>query len=240
MSSTHLFAHPNNRLPLLQAYDEKFEACYVILHEFCQWDDLQPNQDFEQKAKRILWQDVLNTTGIKDFGVLQQLLLARINARKLPDEHDEAATRLEQFANGLPHFQFPDEGMFNDLNLAKYVNLFKSIESNSVVYVPEFPADKCSDIHWAVENLKQPSNLAQFDWMLQSESLLITFEALEKIEFPYRGTVMSRDKELLLTVDHESSFTLLYGAHNKLEHLIQQFKFEGFFADDKTTHLWYI
>lgn len=235
----HAYAHPSAHLPLLQAYGGKFEACYIILHEFCQWDGSLPNQDFEQKAKRILWQQVMEAADIGKLATLNQLLMARINARKPIEANIEAAARLEQFATGLAHFQFPDEGMFNDLNLGKYVNMFKTIGPLGVVYVPEFPADKCPDANWQVTNLKSLVGAGRFDWMHQSESGLVSFDDFEKIEFPYRGTVISLDLKLLLTVDHESNFTLLYGTRNRLEKLVQIFEFEGFFADETTLHDWW-
>lgn len=127
----------------------------------------------------------------------------------LREPYSEEVARLVRYCEQTRTFP-PREGRFEDLHLGLFLDLFRRVGSQAVQLQEEFD--------------DQPV-------------VNMTFE--EAAVLPWRGSLYSPDKSVLIVVDWDSYFTLVAGDRELLEPWIRDHAVDGFFADEATTHNWW-
>lgn len=215
--------YPPYDAPLVEAYDGKFEAVYVILHPFISvpdqlsWKATRRYPSDEQilsLGSKYSWAAVAAQTGIQTCSKLSQALLTSIGSigEELCDY--PAASALRTFLESGSVWM-PEEGRFEPLLQKDFLDAFEAAGLEELIFVPEFPH---------VDPV-QPLNISR---LRNREDV-----------FPPRGTLAAPDGSFLLTVDWDSFFTLLYGPRDFLISVVRPQKFEGFFAEPTTEHNWF-
>ena len=215
--------YPPYDAPLLEAYDGKFEAVYVILHPFIAVpDDLswQSTRQYPRDEKilslgsKSSWASVAAQTGIHTCSKLCQALLTSIGSigEELCDYPAAAALRTFLESESI---WMPEEGRFEPLLQMDILHAFEAAALEELIFVPEFPS---------VDPIQR----------LRTASLRSRQEP-----FPTRGTLAAPDGSFLFTVDWDSFFTLFYGPRDFMTSVIRQQKLEGFFAEPTTEHPWF-
>jgi hypothetical protein len=215
--------YPPYDVPLVEAYEGKFEAVYIVLHPFISvpdylsWKATHQYPSDEQilsLGAKCSWASVAAQTGIHTCSKLSQALLTSIGsiAEELCDYPAAAALRafLESGSTWMP-----EEGRFEPLLQTDFLDAFEAAGLEELIFVPEFPNVD------PVQRLKIASLRSRKD------------------EFPARGTLAAPDGSFLLTVDWDSFFTLLYGPRDFLTTVVRRQKLEGFFAEPTTAHNWF-
>jgi hypothetical protein len=109
----------------------------------------------------------------------------------------------------------PAEGRFEPLLLPDFVRILEKAGAKEVMWVPEFPEAE-PVVRLSERELRAGS-----------------------VPLPACGTLAAEDGSLLLTVDWDSFFTLLYGRREFLTQVTRELKLEGFFATANTEHAWW-
>jgi len=217
------FVYPHYDAPLVDAYGGLFESVFVILHPFVSvpehlsWQASKQYPSDEEIASigaKCTWAHVAAETGLSTFAKLNHALLTSI--RSLKDEYCDftAGNALQRFL-GFNSIWMPAEGRFEALLQDDFLSAFESATYKELIFVPEFPK---------VDPIQR----------FNVESL-----ATRAAPFPSRGSLVAEDASFLLTVDWDSFFTLFYGPHEFLTHVVHLQQLEGFFATPTTEHFWY-
>jgi Protein of unknown function (DUF2711) len=217
------FVYPPCDAPLIEAYDGRFEALYVILHPFVRVPDrlawrttrAYPSEDQIYAAgEKVRWEQVAAETGLRGAAGLNQALLTSINAI-YPEFGDFGSRdRLRQFLEAA-NVWMPNEGGFEPLLQPDILEAFDAAGRSSLIFVPEFPSVD-PVLPFLVSRLKERAD-----------------------PFPARGSLLPEDASFLFTVDWDSFFTLLYGPRRFIERFVARRKVEGFFANATTEHYWF-
>lgn len=236
----HAYVYPDVDVPLLQAFDGKFEACYIILHPFYQWDENLPDEEFAQKAQPIKWQTIIDQTEFKDFVHLYLGLLDHFRAQQDDGIAYPDADMLLEYGKNIKDFNIPYDGEFDDLNQPKYMATLQAAYANGLVFVPEMPHDQVESIDWEIDDIEafDKAKFSAWHWMVRSKFL--QFDDLDFDDLPKVGSMIAGDLKLLYTVEWDSYFTLLYGEQAALEAMVKANDFEGFFAGKNTMHSWWL
>lgn len=217
------FVYPPYDAPLIEAYGNRFESAFVILHPFVavpeglSWKTARKypsdGQILSVGAKRT-WASVAAETGIGTCAKMNQALLTSI--RSINDELCDIAAcdALKSFVTSETVWM-PAEGSFQPLLQDDFVDAFESAGHETLIFVPEFPTiDPIKGIELAK---------------------LRTREA----PFPDHGSLVSPDASFLFTVDWDSFFTLFYGPLDFVTDVVRRRGLEGFFATATTDHFWF-
>ena len=217
------FTYPPYDIPLVEAYEARFESVFVLLHPFVHVPDTlawSATQHYPTDAQilaygaKYTWSDVAAKTGLNSCARLNQSLLTSIGSL---DDHlaDPAACgKLQNFLKSNP-FWMPVEGRFEPLLQSDLLQIFTQSGASELIHVPEFP------------NTEPLAILPVAD--LSSHS----------VPFPTRGTLLATDHSFLVTVDWDSFFTLLYGQRSFITRIASALNLEGFFATPNTEHAWF-
>jgi len=217
------FVYPPCDAPLVEAYDGRFEALYVILHPFVRvperlaWRNTRVYPSQEQilaAGEKVSWAEAAAQTGLRGAARLNQALLTSIMAIS-PELCDFSARNRMQSYLESGNVWMPNEGSFEPLLQPDFLDAFESAGKSSLIHVPEFPS---------VDAI-MPYNLAQ----LQARACV----------FPARGSLMPEDVSFLFTVDWDSFFTLFYGPRAFVAEFVARRRIEGFFAGPSTEHYWF-
>lgn len=217
------FTYPAYDTPLLEAYDGRFEAAFVILHPFVRvprelaWKSVPSYPDDEQifaRGTKCKWAEVSEQTDLKGCAKLNQALLTSI--RSVTDELCDfpAAAALQKFLESESVWM-PTEGRFEPLLQMDLLAAFEAAGSDELVFVPEF---------------------AEVDKVKRYEVAQLKSRA---VSFPSRGALMPADASFLLTVDWDSFFTMFYGPRAFVTDVARRRDLEGFFAYQKMEHFWF-
>jgi hypothetical protein len=217
------FKYPAYEVPLLEAYNSRFESAFVILHPFVRvprqlaWKTVQSYPDDRQilaEGRKCTWAEVYEQTGLNSCAKLNQVLLASIGSITEDLTDFEGRKLLRQYLESEPVWM-PTEGRFEPLLHMDLLATFESACCHKLTFVPEFP-----DIDQVKEfDVQQLKNRAT--------------------PFPSRGSLMSADASFLFTVDWDSFFTLFYGPREFVTEVAQRRNLEGFFAYPKMEHFWF-
>ena len=217
------FVYPNQELPLLDAYDRRFEAVYILLHPFVGVPDEMawkvtrqyPTEDQILSAgAKCNWSHVAAKIGITNCAKLNQALLTATGS--LVDYLCDYAGRdaLQQFLQAEPIWM-PGQGAFEPLLQADFLAAFEMAGLEELIFVPEF---------------------SQADPV---ESFPISDLRNRAVPFPGGGSLVAPDASFLFTVDWDSFFTLFYGPRALLQAFTRGRRLEGFFVAPKTEHAWF-
>lgn len=241
------YAYPERDEALLNAYGGRYEACFIILNNFFQTDNEDFWQDYEDSdfdeyskdVKFIKWQDVIDQTEIKDINHLHHILVSYYHSLKKKYCDVKGLNWFKEYVQSIEHFRYIGEDFFDDFHRSKYISIFKNL-GREVIIIPEFSDGKLDTSNDGVKKIPYLAikKAGEVDYS-RSTPCRMNLESLENNFFMDRGTVMSDDFELLLTVGYDNMFTLLYGSMNQIEDIVKQYQFEGFYADNKTMDDWY-
>jgi len=217
------FVYPGHDIPLVEAYGERFESVFVVLHPFVRvpgslaWNSVQSyptDEEILAHGTKCPWAEVMKQTGITSYAGMGQALLTAIGS--LDDDLADWATRdsIESLAKTHPVWM-PAEGRFEPLLQQDFLGVFESAGQKELIFVPEFPhADPV--VRLPTDGLKNGS-----------------------VPFPSRGTLLAPDQSFLFTVDWDSFFTLFYGTSAFVTESARRLGLEGFFATPNTEHAWF-
>ncbi|MBS1805415.1 MAG: DUF2711 family protein [Acidobacteria bacterium] len=217
------FVYPQYGVPLVEAYDHRFEAVFIILHPFISvpqqlaWKVTRkypPDSDIIAVGTASPWANVGRQTGLNSCARLNQALLTAggsLTAELADHDGKEALLALLQSQS----LWMPAQGRFEPLIQRDLLRVFSSSGYEHVIHVPEFP-----DVN-PVASIR----LAE----LQDE----------QVPFPVSGTLLAPDSSFLFTVDWDSFFTLFYGPRAFLLRMARGLRLEGFFATAHTDHAWF-
>jgi len=217
------FKYPAYETPLLDAYDRRFEAAFVMLHPFVRvpqhlsWNTIASYPEDAQilsQGQKCTWAEIYTQTGLNSCAKLNQALLASIGSIKEELADFEARNVLQGFLESEPIWM-PTEGRFEPLLHMDLLAAFEAAHLNKLTFVPEFP-------HLEVAAEIEISQLKS-----------------RALPFPSRGTLMPADRSFLFTVDWDSFFTLFYGPRKFVTDVASQRNLEGFFAYPKMEHFWF-
>jgi hypothetical protein len=217
------FKYPAYEVPLLEAFDSRFESAFVILHPFVRvpqqlaWKTVQlypADAQILAEGQKCTWEEVYKQTGLNSCAKLNQALLASIGSI-IEDLADfEGRKLLQQYLEAEPVWM-PTEGRFEPLLQMDLLAAFEAAGCGKMIFVPEFP-DVDERKEFSVQHLKNRG-----------------------IPFPSRGSLMPADASFLFTVDWDSFFTLFYGPREFVTEVARNRNLEGFFAYPKMEHFWF-
>lgn len=217
------FTYPPYELPLLQAYEGRFEAAFIVLHPFVQvpaelaWQ-VRPEYPSDAQilthGSRYSWMDVGRHAGLSSCARINQALLTASGS--LTGDLADVAGReaLRTFLQHQPVWM-PAQGRFQPLLQRDLLQFFSAAGFAELIFVPEFP-DSIPVVRLEIAGLRDGS-----------------------IPFPTCGTLLAPDDSFLITVDWDSFFTLIYGTRDFIRTLAAGLKLEGFFATPNTDHAWF-
>jgi hypothetical protein len=217
------FKYPAYETPLLDAYDGRFEAVFVMLHPFARvpqhlaWKTIRgypEDAQISSQGQKCTWAEIYTQTGLNSCAKLNQALLASIGSIAEDLTDFEARDLLQRFLHAEPIWM-PTEGRFEPLLQGDLLAAFEAAYCHRLTFIPEFP------------ELEEETELEIAQ--LKSHAL----------PFPSRGTLMPGDGSFLFTVDWDSFFTLFYGPRKFLTDVARQRNLEGFFAYPKMEHFWF-
>lgn len=217
------FTYPAYSVPLLEAYDGRFDSAMILLHPFVRVPDslgwyaarkYPSDAEILAQGTKQSWSEIALRTGLASCARVNQALLTSIGS--LPDHlaDPSASGVLQSFLESQPIWM-PVEGRFEPLLRADLLRAFAIARAPELIYVPEFPK---SDpvVTLPIAGLRNGS-----------------------IPFPSRGTLLAPDRSFLFTVDWDSFFTLFYGPRSLLASVCSSLNLEGFFATPTTEHAWF-
>lgn len=217
------FTYPSYETPLVEAYGGRFESVFVVLHPFLRvpeelgWKTTKQYPSDEQivaRGEKCTWAEVAAQTRLRSCAGMNQALLTSIRAINDDVCDFKASEMLNRFLESESVWM-PNEGSFEPLLQAHFLQAFEAAQQHELIFVPEFPSVD------PIQRLK--------------------VEKLENHEvgFPPRGSLVSPDASFLFTVDWDSFFTLFYGSRKLLSDVVAECGLEGFFAAPTTEHFWF-
>jgi hypothetical protein len=217
------FTYPPYGLPLVEAYDSRFEAVFVLLHPFIQMPErlswtathqYPTDADVLIHGSRYPWSEVCRETGLASCARISQALLTSTGSLRSDLADRLGCDALQSFLQSQP-VCMPTEGRFEPILQRDFLRAFAAAGCKELLYVPEFP---------------------------DSEPLLrLPVDGLRHACFPFPGcgTLPAPDASFLFTVDWDSFFTLFYGSKAFITQMATELDFEGFFATPNTDHAWF-
>jgi len=217
------FVYPPYGMPLIEAYEGRFEAVFVILHPFIRvpeslaWTATRrypTDAEIIAHGSRCAWAEAGRQTGLNSCARLNQALLTATGSLigDLADVKGKSA--LQGFLLAEPIWM-PAQGRFEPLLQRDLLQVFFSAGWDRMMHVPDLP---------------EPDSVASLPILDLKEGL---------VAFPTGGTLLAPDQSFLLTVDWDSFFTLFYGPRSFIEEMARGLNLEGFFATANTDHAWF-
>lgn len=217
------FVYPSYGIPLVEAYDGRFESVFIVLHPFIRvpqslsWSvTRQYPSDAEILAEgaSFPWAEVASKTGLHSCAQLNQALLTSTGSLTGYMASPVARDALQNFLQSQPIWM-PTEGRFEPLLQAYFLSAFEIAGCEELVFVPEFP-NSDPVVRLDIDELKSGAT-----------------------PFPTSGTLLAPDASFLFTVDWDSFFTLFYGPRSFVADIARSLNLEGFFATPNTDHAWF-
>lgn len=170
------------------------------------------DRDIYENGILIKWKEIVSGTNLSDNIELYRALKTSIGAYKKQLERQDLLKVLDDYTD-LQKIWHPKNGEFDIFAKKGIYQTFKNFNKDKIIVVNEFF-----------------ENVTEFDLTKLSE-----FEFVEKINYKDHY-VYSKDKEILFTIECDSYFYLIAINKNKIEFI--ENRFDGFIANEKTTHLW--
>jgi Protein of unknown function (DUF2711) len=217
------FVYPNYELPLLDAYDHRFESVYILLHPFIHVpDDMSwrvtrqypTDEQILAHGAKHSWTETAAHIGLSNCARLNQALLTASGSLVDYLCDQPARNALQQFLQAEPIWM-PGPGAFEPLLHADFLAAFEAAGHDELIFVPEFPS-------------------------ADSIQRLPIADLIQRTEpFPNHGSLVAPDASFLFTVDWDSFFTLFYGPRAFVQQCARTHRLEGFFAAPTTEHSWF-
>ena len=217
------FTYPPYSVPLVEAYDSRFEAAFIVLHPFIRvaeamaWKatgQYPTDQQILAAGAKLRWTEAMATTGLGSCARMNQALLTSIGAVREHLADPDGVKSLQKLLENEPVWM-PTEGRFEPLLHRDLLYAFQAAGAGELIFVPEFPAAD-PIVRLDVAGLRDGS-----------------------IPFPVRGTLLAPDAKFLFTVDWDSFFTMFYGRREFIRQVAGALDLEGFFATPNTEHAWF-
>lgn len=217
------FTYPPCDIPLIEAYNGRFESVFILLHPFVRvpqslsWSAARTypsDADIAACATGCRWSEVASHTGISSCARINHALLTSIGALDTHLADLSGRDKLQAFLQSNPVWM-PVEGRFEPLLQPDLLHAFTVAAANELTFIPEFPQ---SDpiVPLRIAELRDGS-----------------------APFPTRGTLLAPDASFLFTVEWDSFFTLFYGPRAFIRRIVAERSLEGFFATPNTDHAWF-
>jgi Protein of unknown function (DUF2711) len=220
------FAYPSYKIPLLQAYDGRFDAAFIVLHPFFRMPALENemviapgDHDIEgypddllirQQGQPVYWRTIMQGIGCEDLRRFYIGMRSSIYALNREYENKEMSRLICDYTDQAEIYH-PIEGRIEPLLVEPITEYVSNGYTENVFYLAEFE--------------KQPEELS-------AESII------QKCEGFVRGSLFNTNNTRLATVDWDDFFTVIYGSKDELVRLHEGKGLEGFFCDTKTMHEW--
>jgi Protein of unknown function (DUF2711) len=217
------FTYPPYSIPLIEAYDARFESVFIVLHPFIRvpesmaWSATRQYPDDAQivsSGSKRPWTEVAAQTGLSSCARLNQALLTSIGSVTDHLADPDARDALQKFLQSHPVWM-PTEGRFEPLLQPDLLRTFEMADAEELIFVREFPQT-------------DPIVLLSLDELRSGSA-----------PFPSRGSLLAPDASFLFTVDWDSFFTLFYGPRAFIQRVGNALNLEGFFATLNTEHAWF-
>ncbi|MGA2205473.1 MAG: DUF2711 family protein [Terracidiphilus sp.] len=217
------FTYPLYSVPLVEAYDGRFESCFIVLHPFVRvpqslaWSAIRQYPDDAQilaQGIKCPWSEVAAHTNLTSCARINKALLTSIGSLSDHLADPAASGALQAFLQSQP-IRMPVEGRFEPLLRRDFLRVFAQAATPDLIFVPEFPHTD-PVVTLPIAGLRNGS-----------------------VPFPTRGTLLAPDHSFLFTVDWDSFFTLFYGSRAFIARVASALNLEGFFATPNTEHAWY-
>lgn len=217
------FTYPPYSIPLVEAYDGRFESVFILLHPFIEvpehlaWSAIGRYPEDSQIAtsgSKYPWTKVNEKIGLSSCARLNQALLTSIGSVTDHLADGSARDALQRFLEKEPVWM-PTEGRFEPLLQPDLLRTFEMAGARELIFVPEFPEAEPA-VHLSIEELRNAADI-----------------------FPSRGSLLAPDGSFLFTVDWDSFFTLFYGSGAFIRDVGNALNLEGFFATPNTEHAWF-
>jgi len=174
--------------------------------------DYPKEKEIYENGVLIKWKEIVSNTELSDNIELNRALKTSIGAYKKKLERQDLLKALNDYTD-LRKIWHPSEGGFDLFTKKEIYQTFKNFNKDKIIIVDEFFENK-----------------VELDLLKLSE-----YEFIDKIDYK-DYYIYSSDREILFTIEWDSYFCLVAVDKNKIEYIENQF--EGFIADEKTTHLW--
>tara|TARA_B100000586_G_scaffold269631_1_gene249150 strand:- start:355 stop:1125 length:771 start_codon:yes stop_codon:yes gene_type:complete len=174
--------------------------------------DYPKEKEIYENGVLIKWKEIVSNTELSDSIELNRALKTSIGAYKKKLERQDLLKTLNDYTD-LEKIWHPSEGGFDLFTKKKIYQAFKNFNKDIIIIVDEFF-----------------ENTVELDLTKLSE-----YEFIDKIDYK-DYYIYSSDREILFTIEWDSYFCLVAVDKNKIEYIENHF--EGFIADEKTTHLW--
>ena len=215
--------YPPYGTPLVEAYNRRFEAAFIILHPFIRVPEqlawrvtrkYPSDAEIVARGANCTWMDVGRQTGLNSCARLNQALLTATGSLTGDFADREGKGAIQAFLQSHPVWM-PAQGRFEPLLYSCLLRVFSASRCDSLIHVPEFPS------------LKPVMRLRAADLEARTTP------------FPAGGSLLAPDSSFLFTVDWDSFFTLFYGERKFLAKIARELQLEGFFATANTDHAWF-
>jgi hypothetical protein len=217
------FVYPPYGIPLVEAYDGRFESVFILLHPFIRvpeslsWSVTRQYPSDAQifaAGSRFPWTGVASKTGLGSCAQVNQALLTSTGSLTGYMASPVARNALQSLLQSEPIWM-PTEGRFEPLLQPDLLRAFEMAGCEELIFVPEFP-NSDPVVRLDIDGLKCGA-----------------------IPFPTSGTLLAPDASFLFTVDWDSFFTLFYGPRRFVTEVARLLNLEGFFATPNTDHAWF-
>ncbi|MFY0591061.1 DUF2711 family protein [Roseivirga sp.] len=170
------------------------------------------NQTILQEAEVISWNDVISNSGLGNISELNKALKTSIGSYRKELQRPDLSEKLNIYTKENQIWQ-PTEGCFDVLTKRKIFHFLRSLGKRDIIVTDEFFE------HNYTLNLDK----------LEEQAFIERIAHKDYYIYP-------SDKEVIFTIDWDSFFFVI-ATNTEKENEIQN-SFEGFLADENTTHLW--
>lgn len=173
------------------------------------------DEEIYADGQPVTWKHILNKTSLTNYKELNKALMTSIGALKSELQTPQALQRLKEFTEreGIFH---PTEGVFDVFTKKQIYKLLKKIVQYPVVVVEEF-----------YEETKQ-LDMTKIDE--------VSFISQIRFKDYY---IYPQDKALLFTISWDYFFFFIAIDSCKIDMKDIEANFEGFWATEQDSHLWY-
>ena len=173
----------------------------------------EPDEIYKE-GQAIRWESIISNSSLDENWQVNRALCTSIGAYKKALVRNDLQEILEAYTN-TENIWHPREGTYDVLSKKAMFQLFKQLDINDVIVEDEF-----------YENKKE------IDLSSISEKGFIDF--VEHKDY----YIYSSDKDILISMDWDSFFFLVASSNENINLIEKAELFEGFRADDNTTHMW--
>ncbi|WP_259782133.1 DUF2711 domain-containing protein [Aestuariispira ectoiniformans] len=223
---------------ILEFYDGRFESVYVILHPFLRvraedlnkfgieiaqlqrkhgpvdvvtHDDGLEKFELLERCEPVTWKTVLELTSLSDISEINIGLQTAIRALRKEFCKPDIEAKLVSLKSH--NIVMPEEGSLPPILENRILAALKSLGHDWV---------------WVSDEFDTKRNLHLIDDLIQTDIL------------PYRVNIFPKNHDFLLTTHWDSHFSFLCSSKEKIEAVLAQDAFEGFYCTSKTEIGWSI